>query len=68
VSRLPCSCLLLESDSPVLGPVPGERNEPANLLVALNTVAEIKGVDTEELAETVAQNTRRLFGAVFEKE
>jgi TatD DNase family protein len=66
VSRLPCSCLLLESDSPVLGPVPAERNEPANVAVALKAVAEIKGMNEEELAETMTQNTRRLFGAAFE--
>lgn len=61
--RLPLTCLLLETDSPVLGPVPGERNEPANLSVALAAVAEIKGLRVEEVAEAVTENSRRLFGA-----
>jgi TatD DNase family protein len=60
--RLPLSCLLLETDSPVLGPVSGERNEPANLTVALSAVAEIKEVPVEHVADAVAENARRLFG------
>ena len=31
VKQLPLTCLLVETDSPVLGPEPGVRNEPANL-------------------------------------
>ena len=62
VARLPLACLLLETDSPVLGPEPGVRNEPANLRLSLQAVAEIKGMPEEALAETIAENTRRLFG------
>jgi TatD DNase family protein len=64
VRRLPTRCLLLETDSPVLGPEPGERNEPANVRVALQAVAEIKGIAEEALAETVWENSCRLFGDV----
>ena len=62
VARLPLACLLLETDSPVLGPEPGVRNEPANLRLSLQAVAEIKGMAEEAVAETIAENTRRLFG------
>jgi TatD DNase family protein len=62
VKRLPLSCLLLETDSPVLGPEPGKRNEPANLLIVLKTIAEIKDVSEEEVAEAVNENVRRLYG------
>jgi TatD DNase family protein len=62
VKRLPLSCLLLETDSPVLGPEPGERNEPANLLIALKTIAEIKEVSEEEVAEAVSENAGQLYG------
>ena len=60
--RLPLSCLLLETDSPVLGPAPGVRNEPANLSIALAAVAELKELPVEAVAEAVAENARRLFG------
>jgi TatD DNase family protein len=60
--KLPLSCLLIETDSPVLGPVPQERNEPANALVALKMLAELKGITVDEAAEAVAENTRRLYG------
>ena len=62
VRTLPLSCLLVETDSPVLGPVPEERNEPANAFVALKMIAELKGITVDEAAEAVAENTRRLYG------
>ena len=59
---LPISCLLVETDSPVLGPVAQERNEPANALVALRTIAELRGMSVDETAEAIAENTQRLYG------
>jgi TatD DNase family protein len=65
VCKLPLSSLLIETDSPVLGPVPQERNEPANALIAVKAIAELKGITEEEVVEAVAENTRRLYGDVF---
>lgn len=62
VRRLPLSCLLVETDSPVLGPEPLERNEPANLTLAVKVIAEIKGLPEQQVAEAVAENTMRLYG------
>jgi len=61
VRQLPISCLLLETDSPVLGPSPKERNEPANTIVALDAIAKIKDLEKMEVMEAVLDNTRRLF-------
>ncbi len=61
VRSLPLSSLLLESDSPVLGPEPGRRNEPASVAVSLEAVAEIKGLDKERVAAEIAENTRMLY-------
>jgi TatD DNase family protein len=61
VRRLPLSSLLLETDSPVLGPVVGERNEPANLVLALDAIAELKSLAVDEVREGIAANARRLY-------
>jgi TatD DNase family protein len=61
VRRLPLECLLLETDSPVLGVDPAERNEPRNVRVALRAVAELKGITELAVAEATAENARRLF-------
>ena len=62
VRQLPLDCLLLETDSPVLGPEPGERNEPANAAVSAREIAAIKGLPEAEVRSAVAANTRRLYG------
>jgi TatD DNase family protein len=60
--NLPLSCLLIETDSPVLGATPQERNEPANALIAVKAIAELKEISVDEVIEAVASNTRRLYG------
>lgn len=65
VRQLPLSCLLIETDSPVLGPDPETRNEPANAKMALRMIAEIKDISQEALAETLYDNTRRLYGDII---
>jgi TatD DNase family protein len=62
VRHLPLSCLLVESDSPVLGPDPARKNEPANVVIAVQAIAELKGISCEEVRETVRENSRRLYG------
>lgn len=62
---LPLNRLLLESDSPVLGPTVHERNEPANLQITCSEIARIKGVSQEEVALTTTHNARVLFPRAF---
>ncbi len=62
LKHLPLDCLLVESDSPVLGPDPGQRNEPSNLVVAAKAIAEIKGVSLEAVTDHLFVNTGRLYG------
>jgi TatD DNase family protein len=62
VKQLPLSCLLVETDSPVLGPVPDRRNEPANVVEAVKAIAEIKNIDEQEVLSAAFQNTCRLYG------
>ncbi len=60
--HLPLSALLVETDSPVLGPDPQARNEPANLMVALDAIAEIKGLRPADVTAAVVANTQILYG------
>jgi TatD DNase family protein len=62
VRNLPLSCLLVETDSPVLGPVRQKRNEPANAFIAVKAIAELKGVSEAEVIEAVGENARTLYG------
>jgi TatD DNase family protein len=62
VKQLPLTCLLAETDSPVLGPDPRVRNEPANLAVAIRVIAEIKGLPEHQVIDAIAANTARLYG------
>jgi TatD DNase family protein len=62
VRHLPLSCLLVETDSPVLGPDPKERNEPANVTVSISAIAELKNVSQDEVIQAVVENTKLLYG------
>ncbi|MFC1533155.1 TatD family hydrolase [Thermodesulfobacteriota bacterium] len=59
---MPLSSLLIETDSPVLGPIRDERNEPANTVYVVKAVSEIKGVSEEEVIETTCFNAGYLYG------
>ncbi|MBI4144916.1 TatD family hydrolase [Candidatus Woesearchaeota archaeon] len=54
--------LLTETDSPWLGPVAGERNEPKNVLESVKFIAGVKKFAVEEVANNVWLNYQRLFG------
>ena len=63
--HLPLDRLLLETDSPVLGPDAAIRNEPKNVLVSCHAVASAKGVPVEEVARITTANARSLFPRAF---
>ncbi|MDJ0808551.1 MAG: TatD family hydrolase [Desulfobacterales bacterium] len=62
VRHLPLESLLVETDSPVLGPDPQARNEPANLMVAIDAIAAIKDLTRAAVSAAVAVNTQTLYG------
>ncbi len=65
VRDIPAERLLVETDAPYLTPTPERnkvrRNEPAFVRTVLLKLAEVRGVDPEPLAETIWNNTCRLF-------
>ena len=56
--------LLLETDSPFLTPVPyrGKRNEPINIPIIAETIAEIHHLTKEDIARTTSWNAYKLYG------
>ncbi len=63
---VPIDRLMIETDSPYLSPEPrrGKRNDPGNLSYIAETIANIRGISYDELAERTSENTRKLYGIV----
>lgn len=55
--------LLIETDAPFLTPYPkrGERNEPANVILIVEKIAELRRRTFDEIASVTTANARRLF-------
>ena len=61
---LPIDYLLLETDAPYMTPVPfrGQRCDSAHIAYTAEKIAEVKGMDTQELIDKCNENAKRLFG------
>ncbi len=64
VRDIPIEHLVLETDAPYLSPVPfrGKRNESSYVRFVAETLAEVKGISAEAVAEATSANARALFG------
>jgi len=56
--------MLVETDSPFLAPVPhrGRQNEPAYVPLVGEYLADLHGINRDEMASITNENVRRLFG------
>ena len=63
-ARVPDDLLLVETDSPFLAPQPvrGKPNTPANVVHTARKVAELRGIEYEQLERIVERNAARIFG------
>lgn len=63
LATIPLEHIVLETDSPYLTPVPkrGERNESAYVSYVCQKLAEIKNMNTDEVAEVTTANALELF-------
>jgi len=61
---LPDDRILVETDSPYLSPEPlrGKANEPSHIIHTVNFLANLKGIDPKDFAETTSSNFFKLFG------
>ncbi|MBR9692838.1 TatD family hydrolase [Candidatus Woesearchaeota archaeon] len=59
--EVPLKQLLTETDAPYLSPVAGERNEPANVRIAVDVIAKEKALTSAEVARNIYMNYQRIF-------
>lgn len=61
--QVPLENLLIETDCPFLAPVPhrGNRNEPAYVVEVARCIAELRGLQIEEVAQVTTENFNRLL-------
>ncbi len=60
---IPLEKMLIETDSPYLAPVPyrGKTNQPAYVLHVAETIAELRGLSVEAVADITTRNYFQLF-------
>lgn len=63
IREVPIEHLLTETDSPYLSPVPfrGKRNNPSNVRLVTEAIAEIKKTGLKETANRIAENASAMF-------
>lgn len=62
-ASLPLDRIVLETDCPYMAPDPfrGKRNDPGYLFRMAEKLAEIRGVDVEEIKKITTENGKRLY-------
>jgi TatD DNase family protein len=63
VQSLPLESMLVETDAPYLSPdlFRGKRNEPANVRIVADKVAELKTVSVDQVAKSTTEEADKLF-------
>ena len=61
--KVPLDRLLVETDCPFLAPVPnrGKRNEPAFVVEVARCIAELRGLELDEIARVTTENFKRFL-------
>ncbi len=64
VKLIPIEKILIETDAPYLAPVPyrGKTNNSAMLIEVARKIAEIKGMNVEEVIKITSDNAKSLYG------
>ncbi|MCK4849506.1 MAG: TatD family hydrolase, partial [Candidatus Heimdallarchaeota archaeon] len=59
--KIPLENIVVETDTPYLSPIPGKRNEPANVRYAIEEIAKLKDISIKEIDEVTTQNTIQFY-------
>ena len=64
VEKMPADKIMLETDCPYMAPEPmrGKRNSSLYLPYIAEKVAEVRGIEVEEVAKLTTENGKRFFG------
>ena len=64
INATPIDMIMTETDSPYVTPAPyrGKRNEPVYVQEITKKIAQIKGLPEGEVAQTIINNAKRVFG------
>lgn len=64
IRQAPLDRLLVETDAPFLTPVPhrGQRNEPAYVRPVVETIAQVKGLTVDVVAQQTTLNANQMLG------
>jgi len=62
-SKMPLDRILVETDSPFLSPEPyrKDKNEPKNVRIVAQFIADLRGVSLDKIAEITSRNAEELF-------
>lgn len=61
-SEIPIDYMLTETNSPYLAMTKEERNEPANVKLAIEKIAELQNIDVNTVDEVTTKNAKKVFG------
>jgi TatD DNase family protein len=66
IKQVPMEHLMSETDAPFVAPIPyrGRRNEPLYVMEVVRKIAEIKGLEEEEVAKIILKNAVAKFNLV----
>ena len=66
IAMAPLDRLMVETDAPYMAPEPfrGRRNDSGYVYRVAETIAQVKGIPTEEAARATTENGKQLFGMV----
>ncbi len=53
--------LVVETDTPFLSPIPGEKNQPSNVKYAIEEIAKIKEITFQEVDHVTTRNAREFY-------
>ena len=63
IEMVPLDKILIETDSPYLSPEPlrGRRNDPRNVKYIAKKIADVRGMELEEIAQITYNNAKKIF-------